>query len=302
MSIQYNGSTIVFDNSWLSPLGTKTELCNRIYANFLAAGWSSVSVTGSAPNVTAFTVRSAVTSGGNLQCEVKCDIASTNCVRLYMQEYNAQHPQTGGMYLLPGSTIIWNMVINRYQFFIWANGYTSLSRNFAAGGILYLPTFLQGVITIGIWGQGNGRTDGDTTNIVSFRTSLEVYRGTTSSPNTYNNINGIAWENTNATIPTHTGQRLFPIISAESRWDNMAPQRWCNDAIIVSDPLIGWAARSTTHEPVVMGQLWDSVIFSVPMVGDSIVTFDGRSFIALTNNNLGVSIYSAPGTLLLAVS
>lgn len=297
MSIQYSGTAPVFDDSWAQSAGTKTELCNRIYANFIAAGWSSISVTGSAPNVTAFTVRSVLTPEGN-QCEVICDTSSTNCIRLRMQEVNGFNLQFYGMYLLPESSRIWYMVINKYQFFIWVKG-AIVSRGYVAGGACHIPLNLRDSVTISIWANTNGISDTSNTWASGFRYILDCFNG--SSPVFYQNINGMAWSQFNASVNASV-QRLVATASSLTRWDSPEPlMYWHDGSPIISDPLIAWSLWSNDQSRI-RGQLWDSFISSDANNGDTQITFDGHNYIALTHDNGGISSYASPGTLWLATN
>lgn len=306
MSIQYAGGTIKFENAWAQTLGTKTELCNRIYANFLTAGWSSVSVSGSAPNVTGFTVQSAATTGGNLACRVVGDTSSTNCFHIYMQNSSGGEQGTTGQgpFLLPGIGTTWYMVINQYQFFIWQQGAT-IGRNSMCGGNLYLPTFLQGVITKGIWCNSSGY--GDTSSGLAWRTRMQMNDSSTTPGYYYLNINGVVMDNgTNAPSSSSiSGPHIMVLATPSSNVvTNQQPSdyRWVDGSVVVIDPLLSAPLTALGIETVILGQFYDSFVTMEPTPGDITVSYDSRTFICYTNYNTRFTPYGTPGTLWLATT
>src|SRR5262245_28096465 len=144
MAIQYAGGTIV--NSVLTQsAGTRAELAQWIRDQLVLAGWTS---TGTA---TDYQITCVTSTGGNLNGRVVMyDPGSGSCARLKFSNVAATKVQTGDLFLLPATSKQWRIIANKYQFFVFAPG-TSAAREFACGGVLFLPSFLQGVITECIW-------------------------------------------------------------------------------------------------------------------------------------------------------
>lgn len=306
MSIQYAGGVITFENAWAQSSGTKTELCNRIYADFLASGWSSIAVTGTAPNVTAFTVQSAATSGGSLACQVKADTSGTNCVHFVMQTTAGTNVQTGGFYLLPAASKVWYMVFNKFQFFIWQKG-SPAGRDVVMGGVFYLPTFLQSVITTGIWGMGNGTGDTAGTGR-TFRDQLGLTNGTNQPGNLYININGTWWEDTNNSTLVYNsnyGPRILVLTNPSGNTitsNTLSDCRFYDGSYIVMDSLFSVNLTTAAPEAFIVGQLFDSFVTNDVNPGDTVVSYDTHNYIAFTNFNSRSTPSNLPGTLWIATT
>lgn len=309
MSIRYSSGTgaITFENAWTQSSGTKTELCNKMYADFIASGWASAAVTGSAPNVTAFTVTSAATPTAGLQCQVKADTSGTNCVHLVMQTAVGSNVQTGGFFLLPAASKVWYMVFNPFQFFVWQKG-APQGRDVAMGGCPYIPTFLDSVVTVAIWGQGNGTGDTGGNN-VTFRSNLCISNNSATNPgNAYNNVNGTWWEYSNATssATNQASPSLLPLSSAAQNYPPtgmMYDCRWYDGSILVSDAIYASGILAgASGERFLIGQIWDAFLTNDWIMGDQTISYDTHNYIAFTNFNYRSGRDYVSGTLWIATS
>src|SRR4051812_32082486 len=171
MAIQYAGGTII-NTTFTQSSGNRPEMAQWIRDQLLAAGWAS------AGSATDYQLTSATTPQ-SLSCRVRSyDPGSANCARLKFSNVAGSRVQAADIFLLPAVSKLWRIIANKYQFFIMTSGTTAV-REFACGGALYLPSFLNGVITEAFWGQGNASSDGDTSFRQSFRNTLSGATGST---------------------------------------------------------------------------------------------------------------------------
>lgn len=292
MSIQYAGGAIV-SAALTQSAGTRAELSQWIRDQLVLAGWESTGV------ATDYQLTSA-TTGQSLACRVRSyDPGSGNCARLRWSNPGGTRVQAGDMFLVPGVGKAWRMIANRYQFFVFTPG-GSLAREFACGGVPYLPAFLSGSVTEAIWAHGNAANDADTSNgRPGFRTKLHQ-NGAGSGANSFQLINGTAWEVSGTGAGGVGSQRLVLPAGAKMEASNSG-YRWHDDTVQVCEPLIGWGASAATDEAKIRGQLWDAAIVGDAFASDASVSLDSRTFWAITNG----AAYSAAeplGTLFVAVT
>jgi hypothetical protein len=299
VSIQYAGGTIV-NTLWTATTGTRTELADQIATQLVAAGWSSTGASGD------HTLTSATTPAGFL-CRVRSyDSGAGNCARLKMSDSGGVHTQSGDLFLLPAAAKQWRIICNQYQFWVYVPG-TGNAREFAAGGVLYIPSFVTQQTEL--WGVSNSQSDTDATARVSLRTQLTCVGNTGTSvnvPNQYMLSGAVATEESNAgSVSTRNGDfQLVGAASLNGTGNSTATtsiNAWSTGDFLVSDALVAWGA-STTAQPKIHGQLWDAFLTTGAFSTDQSITFDGHSWLAITTNNPNWSASSQPGTLFIATT
>jgi hypothetical protein len=76
--------------------------------------------------------------------------------------------------------------------------------------------------------------------------------------------------------------------------------RWHDDSVIVAEPLLAWGPVNVSDEGRVRGQLRDALMVSDAFT-DSTISFDGKTWYAITCNNVGAGNGRASGTLLVLI-
>lgn len=289
MSIEYAGGTIV-SATFTQVAGTRAELADWIKARLVDAGWTS---TGSPSD---YQVSSLTTSQG-LSARVRVyDPGSGNCARLKFSNLGGGKTQAGDLFVLPAASKAWQMIANRYQFFVFVTG-ASACREFACGGAPWTSSFSG--VTEALWGGGNAQNDTDSIALPNagrsnFRTCGAfgaVGNSVTGSANWVTLGNGTLVEaNNNAATQTWAGapSLVVPTTAIPGGSPAAAQQlfRWYGGGYLSFDPLIAWG-NSLGAEPRVMGQIWDAVWLAGSWANDVVVTIDGRNFQQVTNNNPG---------------
>ncbi len=195
---------------------------------------------------------------------------------------------TSGQYLLPVTGKTFRVVANKYQAWIFQPA-TSGNRSFVAFGTPYLPSFLQGSITECGWLVGNALNDSTAAIYPSFRTG---FCHTTS--NNQNDANTQTITNTNVLDVAGAANLVSTpqIIIGAAQLPRGVPggqtgMHWHDASALMLEPLISWPTSSTGGEPLIRGQLWDSVIIHDTFAGDTTTSFDSHNWIAITDTDTG---------------
>ncbi len=302
MAIQYSGTNI--NNTFVNTVGTRLEIVTGLSTALVAAGWTIISGSGTGNQLLECTT---TPSPQSLVCRVQLyDPGSGNCAQIKFRNQANTKSQTNFHPLFAQASKTWRVIANPYQFFIFSSASSSIGREFVGGGVPYLPSFLQGVITECIWSMGNGRSDTDTFCSTTFRNNL-ITSTPSSQPNLWMDVNLNAWENFNTYVNTaYTG---WPQLLAQqgAQWTQVAgtnlyaPYKWHDDSLMVYEPLISWGMIGYSDESKIRGQLWDAAIVSDSFGADQTTSFDTHNWWVLTNGNYGSSGLYARGSLLVVV-
>jgi hypothetical protein len=269
MAIQYAPSRI---NATFAG-DTKVLIRDGIETNLLAAGWTTVSGSGTADLL----MQSALTPQGR-QIRMRFRDIGGNCLVASMQNVSGTFigtvSATAGCFLLPAAGKVFRVVANPYQFFVFTAAVTQ-PREFIAGGVPYLPSFLVSLITDIGWLTCNSQGDTDTTIRASFRTHMIVvgYQYTLVNASTYQG-NGNEFAQGSVDLQT--------IASGGS-----AAWRWHDDSAFVYDALLGYGLINN-NEAKVRGQLWDALVSSEIYAGDLTTSYDSHNWIVITNNGVAL--------------
>lgn len=292
MSIQYAGGTRV--NTTFTDAGTRASLVSNLNTQLKNAGWSVISGDGTGDVL----MKTAVTADG-LSCRLRLlDPGSGNCAQFTLKN-NAGTKTSQIHYLLPASAG-WRIVANKFNFFMFRSGATqrNASRGVLYGGTIWVPsylvTYLGTDLDVGFIG-GNG--DSDTTQVNGhWRTTLTYYSQTQWGSSLWLS-NMINYGTGNAATPriiTAT-QGQFSTSWVPTNWDGSDDNR------MLIEPLIYWSAdTSSSSRPKLKGQLFDAVVMAGQYAGESLLSFDGHSWISITDQADVVS--EGWSTLLVAVS
>lgn len=284
MALQYSGGPNI-NSTFTCTTGTRQEIVTGLSNALVAAGWTVISGGGTA-NVL---LESATTpSPQSLVCRVQLqDTGSGNCAQVRFRNQGNTKAQTNQHFLFPTAGKVYRVIACKYQFFCFASDSITVGRTYVAGGVPYLPSFLQGVVTECIWSQGNStNSDTSTTNLQSFRGS--TYTGNSGGQcNQWHVVNGNQMEIYGTFFNSQPGlQQLYVQQSSQNvqflgQWPGY---RWHDGSLLTYEPLIGWGTTAGTDENLIRGQLWDSALISGQFVADQSTTFDSRNWWVLTNN------------------
>lgn len=300
MAIQYSGGPNI-NTTFTTTTGTRLEIVNALETILVSAGWTVISGSGTS-NVL---LESATTPAPqSLVCRVQIqDTGSGNCAQVKFRNQNNTKAQTNPLYLLPAVGKVYRVIANKYQFFCFASDSVTVGRTLVCGGVPYLPSFLQGVITEAIWCQSNSNNnDSATTHYHSFRTAS--WCGTSSNQcSQWQVVNGNAWEVSASFINHSPGCQQLMVQSGSFHSINLAPvtYRWHDGSHFTYEPLIAWGLTGSSDEGLVRGQLWDACMLSGAFVADQTTTFDANNWWVYTNNSYTTSSETVGATLLLKI-
>lgn len=295
MSIQYSGGTLV--NTTYAPT-TRQHHVDNITLALQTAGWTAISGTpGSSGDVT---MESAATPAGAKVRFRFLEPGSGNCAQVTMK-HSSGSPVSQIAYIFPGNT--WRIVANQYQFFAFATGGSNVTaqRSQVMGGVAYTPSFIT--VSSGdavAWMLFVGSTDADSTiTRTTFRRSLKA--GVTNSATV-----GCCWSAIFATtLVESAGSQLggvnIPALQGGNPSSTDGAYRWEDTTLLLYEPLIAWATGSSiANESRIKGQLWDAMIVSAQWTGETVVSFDGHTWIAITDSASANS--SSLATLFVAIT
>lgn len=281
----------------------KADIRSNIETQLVNAGWIVVSGSGS----TNLLLQSAMTPA-NQNCQMRLRVRDNGntCLVLSIEDTNGTRVHTNGVnngaQLNPGTGRSWRIIANKYQAFIFeptVNG----ARGYVGFGVLWIPTWLEGVIFENIWMNSNAANDTDATARGSFRSVL----GTRDANGTGNQqiiINNSQWENANSTGNDNIGiQNLLTLWQGHRIQRNAATwYRWHDDAALLVDPLLAFGQLLSTDEGKISGQLWDAFISTDNYPIDTTLTaIDGHNWWNITNNQAGTTDI-ARGSLFVATT
>lgn len=301
--------------------GTIQQIINGIETALLAAGWTTISGSGTGTLV----MQSGLTPAPqNLQMRLRVKTNAGNCCTVTIENVAgskvATNSTTAGLMLLPAAAKVFRVIANKYQAFIFTSS-VNTAREFACWGVPALPTPLQGVITEAIWGACNSVSDTDTTNRDSFRVALSCDGSSdnvtgANVPNQAFILNGtlLEWANNGVTgggnnagncslrLATTTGARFPQATTSPNQTGGGV--KWHDDESFIVDAILCFGITGQADEAKARGYLWDAAIVTDSFTADSTTSFsDGsatQNWFVVTNNNAGTKGV-ARGSLFLIV-
>lgn len=299
MAIQYSGGPNV-NTTFTCTTGTRREIVDGISAALVSAGWTIISGSGTG---TQLLESDTTPSPQSLVCRVQLhDPGSGNCAQIKFRNAGNTKAHSNGMFLWPEVGKVFRVIANPYQFFCFTSSSANTGREFCCGGVPYLPSFLQGVITECIWCHGTAHSDTDTTIRATFRTHMMTcsqYYAT--HANLWNTVNGNQYENPGQDQNQYiTGYQML-LIQQGAKTSQTNAYRWHDDSLLVYEPLIGWGLLSASDENKIRGQLWDAAIVSYGFAADVTTSFDTQNWFNVTVSNNGTGGQFGIGSLFLVV-
>jgi hypothetical protein len=280
MSIAYSGSTLI-NNTYISD-GTQSGMQSWLTTQLEAAGWSVY--TGSGNDVT---LVSATTPQGLKIYFRFYNPATGNCIQITMKSLvPALTSQVS--YLLPASGVIYRIVANKYQFFIFASGttYKTTARYNMMGGVPWVPasvaTSIGSATTCG-WMQVGGTSDTDTNSRPTFRYTIGGQQ---------NWYKSTIWR---GSLHEDVGQSDAGLgVCLETRYDPRGQYGiWADGSLKTYEAFIGWL-DSSLGVAAICGQLWDAIVVGSSFVGEATYTFDSHTYMVITDMSaIGASLLVA---------
>jgi hypothetical protein len=274
MSIQYAGGTLV--NTTFNSDGTRSQLVTQLATALTSAGWSTLSGGGTGDVV----MKSAVTPQGLSICIEAKDPGSGNCAQVTMRTA-AGDKVSAIAYMLPTSAKQFRIIADKYQFFFFSTGGANNqnAREIVMCGTLSVPSFIVlSPLEMG-WFEFTGNTDTTTTANLTLRALTPVNENSTYFCTLWNGslYNGAAVAG-GPTVP-----------SAPTSWAQATGLTWADGSLPVNDALLGWndsGATGLSAQAITWrGQIWDSIAIPAPYTGETTVSWDSGTFMAITHNN-----------------
>jgi hypothetical protein len=305
----YTGGSVVA-NSFIGD--TKQDLASGIEDNLVASGWITVSGHHSSSIVC---MSSCSPASQNLRMQVTITTTNSNTVGISLQNVSGSkvgaNGNSNGTMLLPAAGKGFKMYGNKYQAFIVVPGSVQ-SRDYAAFGVPFIPTSLQGAIWEAMWLQGNAASDSDVPSQprISFRTRLacSIWNGTEPSPSFQHLCNGNLVDQTsdNSDGPGYQSlastQTATYMMAAESPGSSL----WHDMSAVMSDPLIGWGLTGVGDTSYFRGQLWNAFVSNDGYPCETTInSLDSHNWVAITHNNFGAggnNSLGARGTLFVTIT
>lgn len=283
MAIQYSGGTNI-NTTFTNTTGTRREIVDGLVAALTSAGWSTFSGGGTGD----VKMKTAITPQGNQIMLRIYDPGSGNCARLQLFTADNIRSQSDNVYLFPATGKVWRVIACKYQFFIFVTG-SAAARDFAMASAIYIPPFLNTLVTTAGFLTGQSKSDTDTTSTGSFaRTMMTAFHSSYGwQMNGAYLTNGHLFENANLTNGWAAGlvNMAVPFQTNVYGTGYSTPYRWYDNSWRADDPLVAWGSTSVFDEPMIRGQLWDSVVINESLAGDSTISFDSRTFWNITFSN-----------------
>ncbi len=283
MAIQHPGGTIV--NTTFTG-GTRAQIADAIKDALVAAGWTLVSSSGSDHKLD-----SATTPQG-LAIRVRVwDPGSGSCAQIRIMSKNEVIAPAQSAFLLPATGKTFRVIANKYQAFALVPGSTTVSREFAGFGVLYIPPHLASSTTDAGWMVSNSRSDTDLSQGDSWRTRLAQIGGVWA---VVFNGNGVGTGNYGPGAPRFA-------ITGDPEYRPNCMVRWGDDSYDIIDAVVGWGTTTWGDEGKKRGLLWGALLLTASYAPDTTFTFDDGSgahtFFVITYN----TVTALPGTLCVAV-
>ena len=302
MSIQYSGGTYV-STTFLGD--TKADIISALQTQLTNAGWSVVSGSGT----TNLLMQTAQASGSNNQGRVRFKDNGGTCVQVTIENVSGSAVQTQstthGGNLMPGASTTY-----RIQFFCFVPG-PSAAGQFVCAGILYVPSFLQGVVTEAIYMCSNAQNDSGTLG-ACFRNSLSctTCNATYNPGNHASIVNGSLYDHSNsssnytADITLIVPQSAYAVPGQTSFYQSA--YRYHDLSCQIVEPLLAVGAANQNDEALIRGQLYDCRIMTDVFTIDTGTSFsDGgtsHNFWCLTGSNSAGNNQAVRGSLWVATS
>lgn len=296
MSLQYSGGTII---NRVQSLSTRQDHVNLVTQALLDAGWATISGTPGSAGTTLVVQESAVGNQGQKVRVCSLDPNTGTCAQYFLR-HSSGSPTSQTFFASPAAA--WRVVATKYHFFSLITGSATRlsSRAFVCGGLLYVPSFLSYFSGDAIaFMYGNGTTDTDATTRSSWRTTLRSF-DTSNNTGLFTGLLSASIINYNAWSSNDGGPSI-------GMWQGGSPSssttayRWNDGTLPAYEPLVVWSPTLVNNEAKIQGQLYDAMVMNDSWSGETAITYDGHTWIAITDQAGLVSV-AARNTLFVAVT
>lgn len=290
MAIQYAGGTRV--NYTFTDAGTRADLVSKLETQLGTVGWSTISGAGTGDVL----MKSAVTPDG-LSIRLRLyDPGSGNCAQFTMKN-NANTLTSQVIYLLPAS-VNWRIVANKYGLAMLKSGaaYRAVGRAALFCGTIWVPDYVLNVMGVDLdcgYIIGGGTSDTDTGNYATWRNHPLFATSGVRATTLFRSFL------LNQSASYGSGLPRLSLASMQGDAAGMVAWEWEGGPRHGREAVISWSPdNTTTTRPKIKGQVWDGLILSGKFDGEVIRTFDGHSFITITDQC--DEVVTGIGTLCLA--
>jgi hypothetical protein len=273
----------------LQVAGTKTELVQLIEPVMAAAGWTTISGTGTGDVV----MESADPAGAVPAIRLRLFDTAANTASFSIRNVAATQI-SNSMFLLPAAAKTWRIIANEYQFLIFHTSSTTTARNYVSGGIPAVASFLAPSPVW--WGLGDTATDAGVTLLRTFRQALNSGRegcGTPASGGLQaSNYNGTLLDGA-ASAANSTGPLtlLSPYAATTASAGVNQYNAFPDNSYMVSDAYIGWGTAGVVASSPMryVGTMYDAIVVSATSTVDTTITFNGNNYWVITSQTVGTS-------------
>ena len=275
-------------------LGNGTATCS---------GTATISTTISLSGTTNVLLRSAVTSAGSLQIDIRLKDNAGTCVQIYLEdatslaEKPASYVTTNGASLNPVNLLVYRIMASKYQALIYSANATT-SRQFAWFGMPYLPSLITSTITNAGFLFSNAVSDSDATSRDHIRNSVSQANSSNGQNGNYElMINSAWWEAANSAggnnqTSNATGPPRFILNGIAGNFvrpAGAAGYQWGNGAVITGDVYVAWGKTVNTDVAQVVGQIYDCFFLADSVALDTTMLFNSQTYRTPTSANAGSS-------------
>jgi len=306
MATQFAGGTYV--NTTITSDGTINTMITAMQTQLTTAGWT-VSSGGGTNNV----LMKSAASAYPLQIQMRFKNNSGTSMQISLADttntYLGGNTTTNGIHIYPNTTgTIFRILATQYWFCLMQTSVYATARTFAYGGIIYVPSFITGVTNAAIL-IGNSLTDASATLPNSWRQYPCITQNT--APNFQVLWNTSLWDNANNEWNSigYAGcpQLMCTCVTAFGTGGTLVSSlpfgcRWASGADLTFDGYITWGQTTGTDEPMIRGQLYDSLGILDPYNGDTTSTFGSHTWYNIMNNWAGSAASSPRFSFWLATS
>lgn len=280
MSIPYSSVGSIVNTTFTSD-GTRSQLVNQLVAALTTAGWSTISGSGT----TDIVMQTATTPQGFFLRTRFYDPGTGNCAQFFIKR-STDGTLSGANYLLPTTSRVYRIIAGPYWFYFYSTATTDTQtpRYFIAAHCPWVPdsvqSYLTGYTDLGfIQAQGNTDTY-TTTGRWTFRSTVGVADNVAGGATIHQGIiNGVFSGDTSG----------YPqlVVGAGGAW-NGPFLGFVDGTMLDQEAYIGWSATSTGTASGTMklfGMLWDAFTIQNSVTADTPITFDSKSWLALTHSS-----------------
>ena len=217
------------------------------------------------------------------------------CVTISAEYYNGSvtvvagsNDVNSGAFLLPGASKVFRIIAGAYYWWICVPGRYSTDKEFAFGGVPWLPDFLRGVELSAGWVVGQGFQDANSAGLITFRNGTSC-SWKSNVPNQQLIFNGVllgadySGRGYNLAAGSCYLQPWGPSATSYNTGE-ASIKKFADGSFVSFDPWIAYSSIYNDLDPKVRGMMWDACfIMDNSPSGDTTATFDGNTWYCISN-------------------